>query len=61
MLVFAEKKQDVDDIHEYLLLKGVEAAAIHGGKGKYRSAFQGIIQNVKSTWDKAVKYFNDHS
>ena len=25
-------KQDVDDIHEYLLLKGVEAVSIHGGK-----------------------------
>ena len=24
--------QDVDAIHEYLLLKGVQAAAIHGGK-----------------------------
>ena len=34
VLVFAEKKQDVDAIHEYLLLKGVEAVAIHGGKGK---------------------------
>lgn len=33
VLVFAEKKQDVDAIHEYLLLKGVEAVAIHGGKG----------------------------
>lgn len=33
VLVFAEKKQDVDSIHEYLLLKGVEAVAIHGGKG----------------------------
>lgn len=32
--MFAEKKQDVDAIHEYLLLKGVEAVAIHGGKGK---------------------------
>ena len=32
VLVFAENKADVDDIHEYLLLKGVEAAAIHGGK-----------------------------
>lgn len=31
-LVFAERKQDVDAIHEYLLLKGVEAVAIHGGK-----------------------------
>ena len=33
MLIFAEKKADVDDIHEYLLLKGVEAVAIHGDKG----------------------------
>lgn len=34
VLIFAEKKADVDAIHEYLLLKGVEAVAIHGGKGK---------------------------
>lgn len=33
VLIFAEKKADVDAIHEYLLLKGVEAVAIHGGKG----------------------------
>ncbi|KAL5021484.1 hypothetical protein ScPMuIL_000639 [Solemya velum] len=32
VLIFAEKKHDVDVIHEYLLLKGVEAVAIHGGK-----------------------------
>lgn len=32
VLIFAEKKQDVDAIHEYLLLKGVEAVAIHGDK-----------------------------
>ena len=32
VLIFAEKKQDVDLIQEYLLLKGVSAAAIHGGK-----------------------------
>lgn len=36
VLVFAERKQDVDAIHEYLLLKGVEAVAIHGGKGKQK-------------------------
>ncbi|XP_063727108.1 probable ATP-dependent RNA helicase DDX41 [Symsagittifera roscoffensis] len=30
VLVFAEKKHDVDTIHEYLLLKGVKAVAIHG-------------------------------
>ncbi|XP_048585358.1 probable ATP-dependent RNA helicase DDX41 isoform X2 [Nematostella vectensis] len=34
VLIFAEKKSDVDDIHEYLLLKGVEAVAIHGDKSQ---------------------------
>lgn len=34
VLIFAEKKQDVDAILEYLLLKGIQAVAIHGGKGK---------------------------
>lgn len=33
VLIFAEKKRDVDAIHEYLLIKGVEAVAIHGGIG----------------------------
>ena len=37
--MFAEKKADVDAIHEYLLLKGVEAVAIHGGKGKNEPQF----------------------
>lgn len=32
VLIFCESKSDVDDIHEYLLLKGVEAVAIHGSK-----------------------------
>ncbi|KAJ3693506.1 hypothetical protein LUZ60_008986 [Juncus effusus] len=32
VLIFCENKACVDDIHEYLLLKGVEAVAIHGGK-----------------------------
>ena len=32
VLIFAENKPDVDDILEFLLLKGVEAVAIHGGK-----------------------------
>jgi ATP-dependent RNA helicase DDX41 len=32
VLIFAEKQGIVDDIHEYLMLKGVEAVAIHGGK-----------------------------
>ncbi|KAG0254896.1 hypothetical protein BG011_005457, partial [Mortierella polycephala] len=32
VLIFAENKNDVDDIQEYLLLKGVETVAIHGSK-----------------------------
>mmetsp|Transcript_5164 Transcript_5164/g.13289 ORF Transcript_5164/g.13289 Transcript_5164/m.13289 type:complete len:634 (+) Transcript_5164:70-1971(+) len=30
VLIFCENKSDVDDVHEYLLLKGVEVVAIHG-------------------------------
>jgi ATP-dependent RNA helicase DDX41 len=32
VIIFSENKNEVDDIHEYLLLKGVEAVAIHGSK-----------------------------
>ena len=32
VVIFCERKGDVDDIHEYLLLKGIEAVSIHGGK-----------------------------
>lgn len=32
VLIFAENKKDVDAIHEFLLVKGVEAVATHGGK-----------------------------
>eukprot|EP01059_Diplonema_ambulator_P029812 TRINITY_DN4963_c0_g1_i1.p2 TRINITY_DN4963_c0_g1~~TRINITY_DN4963_c0_g1_i1.p2 ORF type:complete len:624 (+),score=227.67 TRINITY_DN4963_c0_g1_i1:2453-4324(+) len=32
VLIFAESKHDVDFIHEYLLLKCVDAVSIHGGK-----------------------------
>ena len=32
--MFSEKKAEVDDIHMYLLLKGVQAVSIHGGKGE---------------------------
>ena len=32
VVIFCERKGDVDDIHEYLLLKGVDAVSIHGGK-----------------------------
>lgn len=36
VLIFAENKKDVDDIHEYLLLKGVAAVSVHGGKSQVR-------------------------
>ena len=45
MLIFAEKKSDVDDIHEYLLLKGVETVAIHGDKGKCKGCFFQSVSN----------------
>ena len=32
VVIFSERKGSVDDIHEYLLLKGVDAVSIHGGK-----------------------------
>lgn len=32
VIIFCERKNDVDEIHEYLLIKGVEAVSIHGGK-----------------------------
>eukprot|EP01017_Pseudomicrothorax_dubius_P006357 TRINITY_DN11797_c0_g1_i2.p1 TRINITY_DN11797_c0_g1~~TRINITY_DN11797_c0_g1_i2.p1 ORF type:complete len:408 (-),score=69.06 TRINITY_DN11797_c0_g1_i2:64-1287(-) len=38
VLVFCENKNDVDDVYEYLLLKGVDAAALHGGKDQEERA-----------------------
>lgn len=32
VVIFCERKGDVDDIQEYLLLKGVSAVSMHGGK-----------------------------
>lgn len=46
VLIFAEKKQDVDAIHEYLLLKGIEAVAIHGGKGMYNLTLLYIMVDI---------------
>lgn len=34
VLVFASNQGGVDDVHEFLLRKGVEAAGIHGGKAQ---------------------------
>ena len=51
VLVFAERKKAVDKIHEYLLLKGVECVAIHGGKDQEDrmgacKAFRGAEKDV---------------
>lgn len=32
VIIFAASKGDVDDVAEYLLLRGIEAVSIHGGK-----------------------------
>eukprot|EP00940_MAST-03C_sp_MAST-3C-sp2_P001262 g1262.t1 len=48
VVIFCQSKSDVDDIHEYLLLKGVSAVSIHGGKDQ-QERFDGI------------KQFQDHS
>jgi ATP-dependent RNA helicase DDX41 len=60
VLIFAEKKQDVDAIHEYLLLKGVEAVAIHGGKDQEErsrsvEAFRNMAKDVLVATDVASK------
>ncbi|KAI9205856.1 P-loop containing nucleoside triphosphate hydrolase protein [Polychytrium aggregatum] len=39
VLIFAENKNDVDNIHEYLLLKGIDCVAIHGGKDQSEREF----------------------
>jgi ATP-dependent RNA helicase DDX41 len=39
VVIFAENKNDVDDIHEYLLIKGVDAVAIHGSKDQTEREF----------------------
>lgn len=60
VLIFAQKKQDVDDIHEYLLLKGVDSAAIHGGKDQEErsravEAFRDLKMDVLVATDVASK------
>lgn len=60
VLIFAEKKQDVDAIHEYLLLKGVDAVAIHGGKDQEErtravEAFRARKKDVLVATDVASK------
>lgn len=35
VVIFSEHQNDVDDIHEYLLIKGVEVVGLHGAKRIY--------------------------
>ncbi|CAF2060259.1 unnamed protein product [Brassica oleracea] len=52
VLIFCENKADVDDVHEYLLLKGVEAVAIHGGKDQEdrKYAISSFKAGEKTSW-----------
>eukprot|EP00249_Psilotum_nudum_P018149 c26661_g1_i3 orf=216-1964(+) len=60
VLIFCENKTDVDEIHEYLLRKGVEAVAIHGGKDQEEreyaiAAFKAGKKDVLVATDVASK------
>ncbi|KAJ4890696.1 DEAD-box ATP-dependent RNA helicase 35 [Raphanus sativus] len=56
VLIFCEKKADVDDIHDYLLLKGVEAVAIHGGKDQEdrEYAISSFKAGEKTSWSQPM-------
>jgi len=49
VLIFCENKSDVDDVHEYLLIKSVEAVAIHGGldQEERHEAIRGFKEGTK--------------
>ncbi|KAK1389870.1 RNA helicase [Heracleum sosnowskyi] len=60
VLVFSESKAEVDEIHEYLLLKRVDAVAIHGGKDQQEreyaiSSFKACRKDVLVATDVASK------
>ena len=60
VLIFCENKNDVDDIHEYLMLKGVEAVGLHGGKeqeerSKAITEFRAAVKDVLVATDVAAK------
>ncbi|EGN92023.1 hypothetical protein SERLA73DRAFT_173192 [Serpula lacrymans var. lacrymans S7.3] len=46
VIIFSENKNEVDDIQEYLLLKGIEAVAIHGSKTQEERQY--AIKSFKS-------------
>jgi ATP-dependent RNA helicase DDX41 len=53
VLIFASNQAHVDDIHEFLLLKGVNAVAIHGGKSQ-PERLEAIEQFKEGTKDVLV-------
>eukprot|EP01083_Nonionella_stella_P088730 247491_1 len=60
VIIFCERKGDVDDIHEYLLLKGVDAVSIHGGKEQEErneaiKLFKDGVKDVLIATDVAAK------
>ncbi|KAJ1507891.1 hypothetical protein HMI54_003732 [Coelomomyces lativittatus] len=60
VVIFAENKNDVDDIQEFLLLKGVQAIGIHGGKTQEErefaiSSFKTFKRDVLVATDVASK------
>ena len=60
VLIFAHRKSDVDDIHEYLLLKGVEAVAIHGDMGiNYLYFFANAKDDCSKLWLNIIFEYND--
>ncbi|KAK3840845.1 MAG: P-loop containing nucleoside triphosphate hydrolase protein [Linnemannia gamsii] len=56
VLIFAENKNDVDDIQEYLLLKGVETVSIHGSKTQEEREY---AINAFKTYQKDVLVATD--
>ena len=60
VLIFAERKSDVDAIQEYLLLKGVQAVSTHGDKdqeerNKAVQEFKSFAKDVLVATDVASK------
>jgi superfamily II DNA/RNA helicase len=54
-LFFLNSFQDVDAIHEYLLLKGILAVSTHGGKDQEERA-KAVTEFRSGTKDVLVKY-----
>lgn len=60
MLIFCENKNDVDDVYEYLLIKGVDCSALHGGKPQQERSeavrqFKSGLKDVLIATDVAAK------